>query len=229
MKRKTIALLAGLAVSTAASNAATIASVNFDGRTAVGNTATDLNWTVNGVADPGDISAFRVSDGGAQPLFDGTALVQGLFAPALNTGNANDSWTADIALTPTGGPTVTVGQVRFDYWALSGTPAHQVAIRQADFVVSLLDPDDNLLESASIEEVENWIEDGGGTPVTLNFDTPVDLTEPGTYTLRIQGGNIFNNYTGNHTAIDNLVIAVPEPGVAMLGAVGLIALLRRRR
>ena len=61
------------------------------------------------------------------------------------------------------------------------------------------------------------------------------LSDPGTYTLRIKGGDFLGlDESGNHTAIDNLSIngtftAVPEPSAALLGGLGLLALLRRRR
>ncbi|MFP6666669.1 MAG: hypothetical protein VB876_05115, partial [Pirellulales bacterium] len=38
-------------------NAAIIAATNFDGRNVAGATASNINWTVNGVADPGNITA----------------------------------------------------------------------------------------------------------------------------------------------------------------------------
>lgn len=215
----------------APAGAAIIASTDFDGRILdPSNTATNMNWSVNGVNDPGGIPAFLADGTTPLPLFDDNPLVQNIFAPALNTGNSNTFWNADVALTPSGAPIIEVGQVSFDYWAISGGQAQNVD-RLSDFIVSLLDPSSALLATASIEGVLNGTNSfaGVGTPVTLTFESPVSLSEPGTYTLRIQGGNIFNNYTGNHTAIDNLSINVPEPSVALLGALGLMGLLRRRR
>ena len=70
--------------------------------------------------------------------------------------------------------------------------------------------------------------------VTLDLaDTA--LTDVGTYTLRIKGGDfIGSDETGNHAGINNLSIngdvsAVPEPSALLLGSLGFLTLLRRRR
>lgn len=72
-----------------------------------------------------------------------------------------------------------------------------------------------------------------GNTVTINYDNSLASMVGDTIALRIsgtgspnQGGNNFAN-TG---WIDNVsVTAIPEPGAALLGGIGMLALLRRRR
>lgn len=188
-----------------------IAATNFDGRTlpSTNNTADNLNWVENGVADPGTMSAFTFG-GAAQPLFDANPFVQNMFAPALNVGNAiadaTKSWTTAVSLTALPGSTVEVGSVTLDYWAVSGGQVQNV-LRRSDFTVTLVSPDLVELGSVSVADVPNGATPGEATPVTLTFPEPIPLSEPGTYTLRIRAGDFLeNDETGNHTAIDNLAI-----------------------
>ena len=222
---------------------AIIASTDFNGRTldttlVANDTAANLNWTTNGVANPGNLAAVQWG-GTGQALFNNTTLTQNIFAPALNVGNAGSdatkSWTTTINLEVLSGYSVTLESVSFDYWAINGSALQNVD-RRSDFTVTLLNPSSTELGSVSVNDVINGtgVSSGSGTAVTLTFSSPIPLVDPGTYTLRIRGGDYAGaDETGNHTAIDNLSIhgtaVIPEPSFAMLGLVGLGLLLRRRR
>lgn len=223
------------AFSAVSGTAAVIASTNFDGRVlSPTNTAINLGWTTNGVSDPGNLAAFQWG-GAAQPLFNTTLLVQNLFVPGLNVGNAgNDdtrSWTTTVALTVLTGYSVTLESVSFDYWAINGSQAQNV-LRNSDFIVTLFSPAMAALGEVSISDVLNGGTPGAGTPVLMEFSSAIALSEPGTYSLRIRGGDIDNDETGNHTGIDNLSIngaVVPEPSAFGLLGLGLLSLAARRR
>jgi len=235
MRKKSLAsvlLITGLSLSS--SNAVAIASTNFDGRTATGNTASVLNWTLDGVSDPGTMSS-TVFGGGAVNLFDNTADNQDSFVPALNTGNGNSSWTTIINLTALAGSLVTVEDITFDYLSMNGGGAINVA-RKSDFAVTLFSPANVPLATASIDDVVS------GTnvvpiiaPVSLTLSNPVALTDPGTYTLVFRGGDFSgDNETGNHTGIDNLAIngtvgLVPEPSTALLSVMAVLGFVFFRR
>ena len=75
-------------------------------------------------------------------------------------------------------------------------------------------------------------------PVDANLASVISTARTGTITESIaNGGDIFFRWTydhqagtSNHMGIDNIVVtAIPEPSTALLGAFGVLALLRRRR
>lgn len=183
-----------------------IAFTDFDDRTVNGNTATDLNWTTNGVEDPGDLGAFEF-EGGEINLFDNSPDNEGSFVPAINVGNGDTSWTTTVALTPSPGSSVTVEEIAFDYLSMSAAGVINVS-RRSDFEVTLLNPEGDSLASARVAEVVSGFNVAPViAAVSLPLDTPVTLTQPGTYQLVIRGGDFLNeNETGNHTGIDNLSI-----------------------
>jgi len=213
-RTKTLLPLAGVAivclVSTVPASAGTIASTDFNGRTlttttVANDTATNLNWSLNGVADPGNMAA-KNAGGGGQVIFDGTATVQSIFAPGLNTGNGNTFWTTDVSLTPAAGFDVTLTDVTFNYWAISSAQVENVN-RRSDFTATLFNPSAIQVDSVTVADVLGGNGGGGQPLVTLTFASPIALTDPGTYTLQIKGGDFTGfNETGNHTAIDNLSI-----------------------
>ncbi len=189
-----------------------IAATTFDGRALAqvniaNDTASGLNWTLNGVQDPGGMTVLNAAGNGLA-LFDGNSLVKNMFAPALNTGNGNTFWTTTVALTVIPGSVVSLTDVTFDYWAVSGSQVQNVT-RRSDFTISLLSPTGGVLASVDVVDASNssTLNAGVGTPVSVPFDAPISLTEPGTYILRIKGGDFLPaDETGNHTAIDNLSI-----------------------
>ena len=229
-----VAAIAAFSLGAISANAAVIASTNFDGRTltASDTTATSLIWTINGVANPGNMVSLNASAAGLA-LFNNTTLTQNMFAPLLNTGNGDTFWTTNVSLTVSPGNTVTLTDVTFNNWSInSGGNANDD--RRNDFTVSLISPSAATIATVDITDSAFFISTGSPL-VTATFTSPMLLSDPGTYTLRIKGGDFLGaNAGGNHTAIDNLSIngtfaAVPEPSAALLGGLGLLALLRRRR
>ncbi len=103
------------AISAGTAGASVLASTTFDGRILdPAETATNLGWTLNGVQDPGSMTALNAS-AASQALFDGAGKVTvDMFAPALNTGNGNTFWTTTIPITVAEGFAVTLTDVTFD-------------------------------------------------------------------------------------------------------------------
>jgi hypothetical protein len=231
-----LTLLLAPVLLSASANAAIIAATNFDGRSLITGdttaTGASLAWTTNGIANPGNMVSLNSSAAGLA-LFNSNALTQNMFAPALNTGNGNTFWTTNVSLAVSSGSTVTLTDVTFNYWGISGGQAANDN-RRSDFTVSLINS--SAVTVASVNITDSAFFTISGPPlVTATFSSAMLLSDPGTYTLRIKGGDFLGtDETGNHTAIDNLSIngtfaAVPEPSAALLGGLGLLALLRRRR
>lgn len=227
-------LIAGAAVASCiatGANAAVLASTDFDSSTAAGNTKSNLNWTLNGVDDPGDMSA-NVFGGGAVNMFDGNLFVQDIFIPGLNVGNTNSSWETSVNITVAAGFNVTLTDVTFNSVSVSGGQAENVN-RRNDYRVTVFNP--SAVQVATAEQADVNAGTGNGQPlVTLDF-TDVALTDPGTYTLVIRGGDFLGaNETGNHTGLDNLSIngdvsVIPEPTSLALLSLGGLLIARRRR
>ena len=207
-----------------------LAFTDFNDRTLTGEstqTATHLNWVLNGLDDPGDMTALK-PNATAQTIADGNALMQDIFAPFVNTGNGNTFWTTDISLTPSGG-SVTLTDVSFVYVPFSGSQVLNVS-RESDFIVTLLDPSLSEVESVLVFATGGTGLDPETPTLTATFTAPIELSLPGTYTLRIKGGDLFTNddpvlgpplgtknETGNHTAIDDLSINGTLGGSALPG------------
>jgi hypothetical protein len=230
---KAVAFISTITLGAISANAATIASTNFNGRTLAtttntNDTATGLVWTTNGVTNPGTMVAVNTSGAG---LFNGNALTQNMFAPAINTANLTTFWTTNVSLTVSPGSVVTLTDVTFNAWSLGGGQT-QNPDKKLDFTISLINP--SAVSVASVDIVDLVSGTTTGSPLaTATFTSPLLLSAPGTYTLRIKAGDFLGtDEAGNHTAIDNLSIngiVVPEPSAALLGGFGFLALLRRRR
>jgi len=239
MKKSTLLLLATAAmvslVLAASARADIIAATDFDGRTLTtvnqaNDTATNLNWTTNGVEDPGDMTAVEENGAVFPGLFDGNSLTQNMFAPAINVGNLNTGWKTTVALTVSPGYIVTVTDVTFDYWAISGGQAHNVP-RNSDFTVTLFDPANVAIGSDFIDNARSGTTATPPVPtLTANLGA-IALSEPGTYTVEIWAREAPE--TGNHIGIDNLsingTVVIPEPAALALLGLGGLTLLRRRR
>lgn len=208
-----------------------IVSVDFDGRTVSGLTASDLTWTTNGVADPGDITVVENETNGQN---DGTTENGGLFdtssaadalALDLNVNN-EDGWYFDVPLAFIGdtlsldvttldlamenfnnsGATQTVGRPTLHRAELIGSVSGVVATDSASY---------------------------NGTVYSDTFDLTANLGGGEDWTLRIYAD--FNSGSGNNTgyqslALNGTVNVVPEPmslAVSLLGAMMVSA--RRRR
>lgn len=217
-----------------------LASTDFNGRqvdpgdpTTV--TSASLNWVLNGLTDPGSMSA-TVFEGGGVSIFDGNDFVSNIFVPGINTGNGNTSWVTSVNLNVQPGSVVSLTDVTMLYYPVNGGQALNVP-RRSDFNVSVHDSGGNLVDEVTVADVNA----GSGTSVpdgevvNLVFDSPVALTDPSGYTLRIRGGDFTGiDETGNHTGIDNLSIngtvsAIPEPSALLLCGLGLLVGIRRRR
>lgn len=210
-------------------SAAVIAATDFDGRTATGKTASDLNWTLDGLEDPGNITNNKAN------LFDTSTLVQNNFTPGENVGNNNTTWIADVSITVATDYDVTLEDVTFNAVSVNGGQALNVN-RRNDYIVSLIDPDNNPLETITVPDVLSGTSANPNQPlVTIDF-ADVALGA-GTYTLRIEAGdkpNVGANETRNHTGIDNLSIngtatPIPEPTSLALAGLGLMGVITRRR
>lgn len=209
---------------------ATILEVDFDGRTVSGNTASNITYITNGVADPGDLSAFNASNGDPVGLRD-TFYLANAFAPNINTGNVGQ-WTVSIPLTLTL-PELTIEQVILDGVMFNAQGANQQEPRSTRINVSFVGS-----ISGEIAFQETATNDTGGpqplpgewiSPVIYDFTSaPLVLHNTETWQMVITTAGSIGG--GNHTGLTHIeVTGVPEPTSLTALSLGGLALLRRQR
>ncbi len=187
--------------------AESIASTDFTNRTVSGKTAGNLNWTTNGVADPGDLTwvaeAPQQSSGSSDALFD-TGDSAGHFAPDRNIDNEG-AWSVSIPLVLTG-PQLELSEVTLDWRHFNNSGNYQTADRSADWTATLTGSATGLIDSTTATGVSGL----SGT-CQLSFSSTLTLDDSETYTLKIHV--VGTNYPsgGNNTALDAISIGSSEP------------------
>ena len=221
MKRFGVSFVGMLLVVTTTSREACseiIAATDFDGRTVSGATASNLTWTVNGVADPGDLTA-------SANLFDTTAA-QDMFAVNYNI-QTTGPWTVDVPLVVED-TSLDLGTVTMDVYIFNGAGDFNAA-RDVDVTVTLLDATSTVIDTATVADV--YPQDGvAARPQEVTLDLSGNSLAANTaYALRIEMSS--DDDRGNNAGFDNLAIntnAVPEPAswISMLLAVVGLGLFR---
>jgi len=205
-----------------------LVSTDFTGRTVSGATASNITWTLDGFADPGDLTAVKETpeDNATFGGLFSTGASAGYFAVDRNLGNEGP-WSVDIPLTLTA-PQIDVESVFIDWRDFTNTGGLQGAARDKIFTATIRNSSLVQLGTAFVNTADAV--DGADT---ITFASPVTLTNADTYTL-----NVFAEHgsdtDGNNTSIDALTIngtIVPEPSAFALTTLGLLGLLgwRRRR
>ena len=222
-------VIVGILLISSVASASSIASTDFNGRTVSGATASNLNWNLNGVASPGNLTV-NSPDG----LFD-TAAAQNRFAVNRNLQNEGN-WMFDVALNVLSGNDIDLGLTTLDAFIFNNSGNLQTVSRDLDLKFSLLDSSFSLLTEKSVLNI--YAGTGSVTqPQNVFFDfTGNTLTSGDMYYLRLTA---FGQGYGNNAGIDNLVIngelapaPVPEPSTIILlgsGLAGLAWFNRRRK
>jgi hypothetical protein len=184
---------------------ATILSTDFDGRTISGNTASNINYVTNGVADPGDLSADF-------PLFD-TPDTSDLFAVQRNL-HTQGPWVVDIPIT-VGSQDIQLDQISLDAFIFSGAGGTQLNSRDYDMTIELLDSGMATLNTQSVNDLYNNT-DPNPSPVPFVFDFSSSvLSANTTFFLRLTASG---TGPGTNAGFDNFVLTgdliamqTPEP------------------
>lgn len=178
---------------------AEVASTDFTGRTVSGATASNITWTTNGIADPGDLTT-NAPDG----LFD-TVDSQGCFAPNRNV-DKEGPWSVSIPIKLTV-PSIDLAEVVIDYQHFMDSGDIQGAGRLVFWTFTLTGSISGQLDSVSVQG-----ESGQSGTETATFKKPINLTDSESYTLIItaksRGGD------GNNTGLSSLTIKSNIPGGA---------------
>ncbi|MCB1094232.1 MAG: PEP-CTERM sorting domain-containing protein [Verrucomicrobiae bacterium] len=240
LKASLFTLAAGFSIPTA--GAVVLLGANFDGRTlattnSTNDTASGLAWTLNGIADPGDLTAVgdvALANGFAN--FEAAGLFQGgdagnvdRFAPDINIHNEG-SWYVDIPFRVLG-VGVSIDTVTLDAFTLNNGGAFQGVGRDLDISVSLTDASANSLGTLTVNDVFLHDTPAPPQPTQVSFEVGGLAVPAGEYTMRLSFG-ADNDLVGNNAGFDNLAVngtVVPEPSGALLVSFGAGVLLIRRR
>ncbi len=211
-----------LATSSITANAGIIASTDFDDCTVSGCEAADLNWILDGLSNPGDLSVV-----GGYNLFT-TLSADGKFAVDQNLIN-DGSWSVDIALNVLANNDIALSEITLDAFTTNNRGGFQTAPRDFDINAEFFDFNGVSLFSVSLENV-GGNHSGNANEVSLILDG-LGLFANNDYNLRLTVSA--DSGSGVNGAIDNLKIygettQVPEPSTFAIFALGMIGLASRR-
>ena len=174
-----------------------ILSTGFTNRMVTDDTASNIGWTVNGVDDPGDLTAVDINSAapGTFGLFDTTAA-QGHFAPNLNVANEGPWSTSASMVLDLTAPQIDLEEVVIDWQHFSNSGNFQGAGRVVDWTVTVTGSLSGELgsETGTTPSATSGIE-------TITFASPLTLTSVETYTVTILAEG---SGPGNNTGLDAL-------------------------
>jgi hypothetical protein len=203
------------------SNATIIASTDFDGRTVVGNTASNINWVVNGISPPGNISADF-------PLFD-TPDAQDMFAVEKNI-KGGSQWETNIALNFLVTNDINLTFVTFNAFILNNKGVLQSNEKFLEINASIF-----AVPSIPISSISQIIYTTTNSPIVqgefVSFDfTGTSLFAGNSYYLKLTAtGDVGINAGFDNLEVNgDLVTPVPEPSTLVFLGLSLMGLASRR-
>jgi hypothetical protein len=214
---------------------AIIAFTNFDDHglstvNVANDTATGLNWLLNGVTDPGNLTAIDIDGAGPNfALFDGNSTVQNAFAPNLNIRNEGP-WSTTITLESLSGSFVYLESITFDQLNLNNSGGSKSQGAPVDFTVSVI-------SGGGLLGTQNIINSGGPTAsLSFAFASSIEFVLGQTYDISIVAST--DGGSGNNVGIDNLSIngivssspvPIPEPSSLTIFSFAILTLVLRAR
>jgi hypothetical protein len=234
MKSKFLITMAATGLLAAGSSqAAVLLSSDFTGvvasDTSAPYTATNITWTTSGLTLASNDLTFTGYNNGTGNGFitAGSAANNIQVNRNVETGGP---WSTSFTVTPTA--TLDLTNFTLFYRAISGTGVNQSAVKNGIATMRVYLGTDNggtLLGTFS----DTFEDPGGGTAAgdTADIDlSSLDALSIGqAYHFELTT-SAHTSTLGNNWAIDDLTLnGVPEPSAALLGGLGLLVLLRRRR
>ncbi|WP_411844954.1 sulfatase [Roseibacillus persicicus] len=204
---RTFTILLPLLFSLSSGYGQVVASTDFTNRTVAGKVASNLTWTLDGVADPGDLTwtptTPQNSSSSTAVLFD-TNDAAHHFAPQRNIDNQG-AWSVSIPLTPTV-PEIEINEVALGWRHFNNSGNFQTAERSADWTATVVGSASGLVASTTATGVS-----GLSGNAVLRFSSTLLLDDSQTYTLTIHVVGTNFPAVGNNTALNRISIGKTEP------------------
>lgn len=222
-------VISGSNVGGSYTNALNAISVGANPET-VGNTSAQALIGGGGTPDVNNIQAMFASP----QLIGGMTISFDFYNDRGPTGNANDPDSVRVALQGTGGRDVFMRNDRDQLIKLDGTDQTETNYGEdvwqnfsATFVAVNAAAGDYTL-NWTLTNLETLASISGNQSIAVNTANFANggLSASGLLLEGYDNGNDATNFFG---VIDNVVVTVPEPSIALLGGLGLLGLLRRRR
>lgn len=224
MKPKLLFTILAVATLATVTNAATLSLTNADFQSS-GNDSNPSGWTTN---EPTNTSVYVWAANGGIPAGTNVLAMWG----------DNSMWAQQSFLT-TGANGATADDYSSFTVSFDAGWRGRVSGQANSYTFSIVNVTDNLVlgsatynfttPTSTIANTYNVV--GTGLSLNITYDNSLGSLAGDTIALRITGDASPNPNAFTNTAwVDNIsVTAVPEPGAALLGGLGLLALLRRRR
>lgn len=223
--------------------AAVLVSTDFTGVTASGATLNGITWTTNSHFTP-TTSATVTGASGYQTT---NSLATGKVTPTVNVQTAAVSpgtavWTMNFSVAYALGntaDTIDLQNISFNGLTRDSTSGVQQNARFIAYTASIVNSSGTILATGSLEQ-QIPANSANGINYTIALAGDLNLSsgdlggDTGNYFIRISANKPSSEALGAFAGIDNLTLngsynAVPEPSAALLGAIGVLGLVRRRR
>lgn len=199
------------AVSDMPSGSGVIVYTDFAGRIVSGATAQNIIWTVNGVNDPGAITAIDVNSTGLLAGLFNTTEAQNHFAPDLNVYNEGP-WSVDVPLVIASGyESVTVSNVVINWRDFANTGVFQNNNYSKYYTLTIRDSSEVVLGSNRVATAY-----ASSGVINIAFDPAIALSRADTYTFNLRvddNGSAGNNPGVNALTVEGSYTAIHPPMV----------------